>query len=271
MFTSKRSRRLALEERGIAVVDRQIAEIPGWFWAPDTDLFRLLLAESRLRLGAGDLAEIGVYMGRSAVLLGSYKAKGETFTVIDLFGVSAPDQGNQRENNEEYSSLTRAKFETNYRSIHNDLPVVVRDASSAILAHATANNHRFVHVDGSHLYEHVVKDIQSAKTLLMTDGVVVLDDYRSAHTPGVAAAAWQAVSEGMRPFCLTPLKMYATWGDPSPWRDIIEKWLPSSSAMHGRHVIGDDEVLRLWLPISRRAMGAVQRGKAKFRAAVRRR
>ena len=71
---------------------------------------------------------------------------------------------------------------------------------------------RFIHVDASHVYSIVRQDIRTAKLLLKETGIVVFDDYRSIHTPGVAAAIWQEVSHGnLIPLCLTPQKMYATW------------------------------------------------------------
>jgi hypothetical protein len=91
-----------------------------------------------------------------------------------------------------------------------------------------------------------VVDISAARTLLKPGGVVVLDDYRSEHTPGVAAAAWQAISAGMHPFLLTQSKMYATWGDATPWKQAIDTWVTNSSHGYERQTIGDDEVIRVW-------------------------
>ncbi len=54
------------------------------------------------------------------------------------------------------------------------------------------------------------------RTLLAPEGVVVFDDYRAEHTPGVAAAVWQRLDKGLSPFALSPVKMYATFGDPLP-------------------------------------------------------
>jgi hypothetical protein len=85
-----------------------------------------------------------------------------------------------------------------------------------------------VHVDASHLWKHVNGDIEASRLLLRPDGVVICDDYRSEHTPGVAAAVWNAVAnEGLRPICVTGNKFYATWGDPKPVQDELVVWLRS--------------------------------------------
>jgi hypothetical protein len=44
---------------------------------------------------------------------------------------------------------------------------------------------------------------------------VVIDDFRSPHTPGVAIAAWEAVRNGLTPLLTTTMKLYGAW-DPTP-------------------------------------------------------
>lgn len=208
--------------------DEDITAIPGAFWEPDLGMFRTLLDSTATRLG-GDLAELGVLWGRSAVLVGSSLQPGETFTVVDLFESDASDQANDEENKSSYPGLTQAAFEQNYLDLLPSLPVVVRGFSQDVVDHAAHGTHRFVHVDASHLYEHVAEDIAAARLLLKTDGVLVLDDFRAAHTPGVAAAAWQAVlTTDLVPFAVTENKMYATWGDPDPWRAAAAAWATST-------------------------------------------
>ena len=41
----------------------QLEQIPGWFRRMDMEMFRLLLDATEERLGGGDLAELGVYLG----------------------------------------------------------------------------------------------------------------------------------------------------------------------------------------------------------------
>lgn len=51
---------------------------------------------------------------------------------------------------------------------------------------------------------------------------MVLDDFRSEHTPGVSVAAWEAVlNRGLRPICLSTQKLYGTWGDPEPLQEKL--------------------------------------------------
>ncbi|MFJ5232873.1 class I SAM-dependent methyltransferase [Kitasatospora sp. NPDC088391] len=199
-------------------------DVPGWFFRADQEAFAHLLGSQNAAGVDGDLLELGTYLGRSAILLGDHLRPGQTFTVCDLFDLDAPDDSNSAEMSMSYrETLTRRAFERNYLAFHPELPVVVQ-APTSVLADGRipAGSCRFVHVDASHLYEHVIGDIKVARDALAGDGVVALDDYRAPHTPGVAAAVWEAVfTLGLRPVLLTPEKFYGTWGDPEAVREQL--------------------------------------------------
>lgn len=201
-------------------------DVRGWFPKVDQLLFTWFL-ERQERLGeSGDLVELGSYLGKSAILIGRHLRAGETFTVCDLFDSDAPDDSNQAEMQGSYSNLTRTAFEANYRAFHERLPEIVQGPTSRILDHVEPESARFVHVDASHLYEHVHGDIGAAHVMLPAGGVLVCDDYRSEHTPGVAAAVWESVTaDGLRPICVTTQKLYGTWGDAGAVQDELLEWL----------------------------------------------
>lgn len=230
------------------VPDSALGRIPGWFPRDDAALFRFFLGHQTDTGVRGDLAELGAYMGKSAVLIGGHVAEDEVFTVIDLFDdLGGTDDANSAENHAAYDGLTLEGFVEQYRSVHPDLPVVIQGPSSSICEHARLGAHRFVHVDASHLYHHVREDIESAHALLGDDGVVVLDDFRSPHTPGVAAAAWQAVLEdGLHPLVVTNNKLYGTWGQPAPWQLALRGWLPTSGMRHEEQRVANHALLRAW-------------------------
>jgi hypothetical protein len=207
----------------------RLDEVEGWFFPADRFVFDWLL-----RQGRGDLLELGVYKGKSAIFIGAYAAEGERFTVCDLFDSHAPDESTTAEMRVYYPTLTRQAFEANYLRFHTALPEVVQGPSSVITSHVEAGSCRFAHIDASHLYAHVHGDVTAARELLAPDGVVSLDDYRSPHTPGVAAATWEAVlNKGLRPMILTESKFYGTWGDPAPLRDALAARLATDPAFWG--------------------------------------
>ncbi|MCW1096059.1 MULTISPECIES: class I SAM-dependent methyltransferase [Streptomyces] len=200
----------------------ELNDVPGWFWPLDQVLFSWFLERQERLDTRGDLLELGAYLGKSAILLGHRLRDGETLTVCDLFGAEPPDAANRAEAAKSYSSLTRQAFERNYLAFHPTLPKIIQAPSSAVADEVAPGTCRFVHIDASHLYEHVEGDIGAAKELLVPDGIVVLDDFRSEHTPGVAVAAWEAVlNRGLRPVCLSSQKLYGTWGDPEPVREEL--------------------------------------------------
>ncbi|WP_435771560.1 class I SAM-dependent methyltransferase [Nocardioides sp. SYSU DS0651] len=203
-----------------APAPRSLADVKGWFLPADQRLFTHFLTSTVVP--AGDLVEIGAYLGKSAILMGRHLRDGERFTVCDLFGDDAEDPDNRRENRRSYRSLTRDRFEANYLAFHPELPEVVQAPSSTILDHVPAGTARFVHVDGSHLYEHVAGDVRSARVMAVPGAVIAFDDYRSPHTPGTALAVWEAVLEqGMEVIALTPRKLYATFGDATAHREEL--------------------------------------------------
>ncbi|MFJ4091287.1 class I SAM-dependent methyltransferase [Kitasatospora sp. NPDC089913] len=199
-------------------------DIPGWFFRLDQEAFGHLLTAQSTAGTTGDILELGSYLGRSAVLLGDHVRPGERLTVCDLFDSDAGDADNAAEMTMSYrTTLTRSGFEANYLAFHPELPTIVQ-APTSVLADGRVpeGSCRFVHIDASHLYEHVAGDIAVARRALSGTGLVVLDDYRSEHTPGVSAAVWQAVfTGGLRPVLLTPMKFYGTWGDPEPVRRAL--------------------------------------------------
>ncbi|MFM9367030.1 class I SAM-dependent methyltransferase [Streptomyces sp. Da 82-17] len=191
----------------------RLSDVKGWFFPADQLLFDWFLGRQRDREQRGDLLELGAYLGKSAIFMGSYLRDDETFTVCDLFDSPAPDDPNSKEMNRSYSTLTRRAFEANYRSFHDELPTIIQAPSSVVADEVEADSCRFAHIDASHLYEHVHGDILAVRELLGPDGIVVLDDFRAEHCPGVAAATWGAVATtGLKPLCITATKFYGTWG-----------------------------------------------------------
>jgi len=191
----------------------RLSTVPGWFHAEDVQLFMELdRLQAELRM-SGDLLEIGVYQGKSAILLGYFVREGEQLVVCDLFGTRPETNDEQRENDTWYPGLELAQFERNYRRFHPCMPMVMACSSAVLTSQGLSRTFRFIHVDGSHQYDAVKRDIATVKDLLLDGGIVSFDDYRALHAPGVAAAVWQELASGvLRPLCVTATKLYATYG-----------------------------------------------------------
>jgi hypothetical protein len=200
---------LPAEERAVVTPD----DVPGWFHRTDQDLFTWILGNRLAGLApGGDLVELGTFLGRSAIHMGRFLREGEKLIVCDLFGLPVDEPVMSRSARAFYSTPTREQFERNYRLFRPEPPVVVQAPTSAILQHVAPRSCRFVHIDASHEYTQVRADLLAAGELLVRGGVVAVDDYRSEHTPGTAAAVWEAlVRDGLHPVCISPDKFYGTW------------------------------------------------------------
>lgn len=188
-------------------------EIPGWLHPLDAELLCALSDWQLAHAPPADILEIGVYHGRSAVLLGYLLGAGERLIACDTFldDGGLPDD-NALWNRRFYPGLTRHAFEANYRRHHARPPVLAVLPSTRLPEMVPAGSCRLVHVDGAHDHATVCADAAVARTLLRPGGAAVFDDYCRPHLPGTALAVWQQVlTGGLVPCALTDAKLYGTW------------------------------------------------------------
>jgi hypothetical protein len=181
------------------------ADVRGAF-ASGTRIHGWLTLESALLMGmiddvqkehglVGDLFEIGVHHGRSAVLLASMaRASTERLGVCDLF--SAQDRNVSRS-----GSGDREIFEQNVRGhVGRGLVVDIHDRpSSTLTADLIGKNYRLFHVDGGHDAHEALADLELAAKVTQPKGMIIIDDAFSA--------TWPGVSEGL----ITFLQRHPDW------------------------------------------------------------
>ncbi len=142
----------------------------------------------------GDLFEIGVHHGRSAVLLGSMLEPGrEKLAVCDLFE-------DQRQNISGSGSGQRHIFERNMISCGDICTRIFSKSSSTLTPQETGTNYRFFHVDGGHTVDEALGDLRFAARVTIDAGVIAVDDPLTPVWPGVAEAIFRFLSEDSR-FC----------------------------------------------------------------------
>ena len=109
-----------------------------------------------------------------------------------------------------YDNLSRTLFEKNCLLELGYIPKIHECKSIDLRVNLLSDRYRFIHIDGSHLYSHVKCDIELAIGIVTeSDGIIVIDDFRSQHTLGVTKAIWQFVeSKALFPILVTPTKMY---------------------------------------------------------------
>lgn len=194
-----------------------VRRTPGWLPPIDAAAISILSALQTKRGIEGPLLEIGVYQGKSAILLGGLLRSAERLHVCDPFGGPVSEPINQEEILTKYGGLAASQFERRYLSVHALAPQMYICPSSELRGRLDGERaFRIVHIDGSHLFDPVRQDLElSQEVLVAKSGLVICDDYRKPSTPGIPAAIWQAVGRGLSPVLLTAGKFYGCW-QPNP-------------------------------------------------------
>jgi hypothetical protein len=172
-----------------------IRTIEGWVTKEDKALIKSILVFQREFNISGHILEIGVYKGGLIPVYASQTCKGESLFLCDLFDTKEASEENLNE------------IESSYQPIDVENILRILESFPDVAAHIIIGNSlslppviekfrfRFVHIDGSHLYEVVQQDIAIAMKILDPEsGVLVIDDYRTLHTPDVSRAVWELIS-----------------------------------------------------------------------------
>lgn len=163
---------------------RRTRRIDGWFSLEAAMLFAWIDDIQKSNGIAGDIFEIGVHHGRSAIMLGFMaQTEQETFGVCDVFD-------DQSRNVSKSGSGNRAVFEGHMKAFfHNRLDMrIFSGLSSDISAQDIGTHHRFFHIDGGHDPDEAFNDLQLAAASTISEGVIVVDDPLRPEWPGVSEA-----------------------------------------------------------------------------------
>jgi hypothetical protein len=171
----------------VHAITRRTRGIQGWFSSDAARLFGLLDEAQRSAGVDGDLFEIGVHHGRSAVLLSQLARPGERLGVCDLFGTPEQNVSNS-------GSGDRTIFEANMAALAPgfDRLDVFAMASDRLTPQQLGGPFRLFHVDGGHLREEALSDLRLAAAVLDPRGAIAVDDPFSV--------AWPGVTEGILAF-----------------------------------------------------------------------
>lgn len=227
--------------------------VPGWLAPIDFIVLRTLAQMQTNRGITGDFLEIGVYCGKTAILLRLLCEENENLVVCDLFdSLDVPAVDRSHISQWYGAGVPRARFEETYRQYHLALPTILEIPSVELPSAGLGAQFRLLHIDGSHVFQTVRSDIGNAKVLSCPGAFVALDDYGRSHCPGVPPAVWQAHFElGLEPFLLTEGKLYAHWGAyDEDLLDDLEQWSTSAGLVVERHRVLDKDLLRVIEPTS---------------------
>jgi hypothetical protein len=197
-------------------IARVCHQISGWF-SLEAALWFAWIDEVQRRLGAsGDMFEIGVHRGRSAVLLSHLLGPDESLGVCDLFG-------QQDENVSRSGAGNRAAFESNMRhyGVAQERLRVFAGSSSRLSPADIGRNHRFFHIDGGHNADEALSDLRLAAECTTALGAIVVDDPFRVEWPGVtegiirfleSRTEYAAVAVGFNKLLITKTEIAEEYG-----------------------------------------------------------
>lgn len=159
--------------------------VEGWFFPIDALLFGII-DEIQKREGiAGNLFEIGVHHGKTALFLARMARAGEIAGVCDVFDQQDLNRDRSGEGN-------LAIF---LRHLGGAPVRIFAKLSSELTTDDTTTQCRFVHIDGGHRPEDVLTDLHTADRALSSEGVVAVDDVFNPNWPGVSEGFYAFLRE----------------------------------------------------------------------------
>ena len=171
-------------------LDGPFTEIAGWC---NPGIWQAIqpLAEAMAEHGdVGPVAEIGVHQGR--FFIGLVKTLGQTGErrrgnhAIDVFDLQAFNlDGSGKGNLEAFNgNLDICGVDSaDVKILRADSLTLTRPITSRILSET--GGFSFFSVDGCHMAEHTINDMEIAFELTRPDGIIFIDDYYNAYWPGV--------------------------------------------------------------------------------------
>lgn len=165
----------------------ELARVPGFLTAQAAVLLdRLARRQSRDGL-QGDIAEIGVFYGRTTLVLGRTLRPGERMIACDRFDVGAEDvEGWSFTEDDGPEEALRRRW-AEWIGPHGRL--VVRRGDSADLGPDDLGAPaRLIHVDGGHDLATVARDLALAGEAVSPEGAIVVDDVLLPEWPDVTVA-----------------------------------------------------------------------------------
>jgi len=127
---------------------------------------------------SGGILEIGVFEGKSALLLGLHCAKDEPLVLVDLHDFGAKEAVRKLTGKDPLYILSDS------RSVEQQ-PELTR----------LAGTFRWIHIDGDHTSRGVRNDLDICNRLLGDEGVICLDDFLVASFPQVTRVTFEFLND----------------------------------------------------------------------------
>jgi hypothetical protein len=165
--------------------------IEGWF-NPNAALLFMVYSQLLSSRGiSGDVFEIGVHHGKSAIAVASLRGEGRRFFATDLF------EDLQTQNVSNSGLGNKEAFLRNMKAFHEDTNFVttITADSGSLKAEDLGYEFSFCHIDGGHSSQETYQDLNLCSQILLPGGLIALDDYFNPAFPGVCEGAIRFMTE----------------------------------------------------------------------------
>lgn len=188
--------------------------IEGWVGNQIGDMVRFADALQDTLQIHGDVAEIGIHHGKLFFILSAAMREDEKCYAVDVF-----DNQILNIDNSGIGNLNQflSHVENYFPDIKKSLNVINADSislsSDTGKASLKTSGIRIFSIDGGHTSQHVINDMSIAQDLLVSGGVILLDDYYNPHWTGVSEGFYKFMShynKRFAPFMLFQNKLFIT-------------------------------------------------------------
>jgi hypothetical protein len=206
---------------------RRMKSVKGYLDPVDALMISTILAAQSNAKLSGSIAEIGVYFGRSFLLMAGLLQPGERAFAADLFDIG---QDPSRESTQLRTFLASGEK----LGIAIDRNLVYAGSSRELNVHditGKTGTVRFFNIDGGHLLDDIACDAALAKQAIADFGVLCFDDFCNPEWPEVSLGVFDFLRTNpeFAPFALSQKKIFIC---------------KNEYAEHYKSVIGGAPVLR---------------------------
>lgn len=150
-------------------------QIPGWFLDEAAAIWDIFLSYQNMTGVSGHLMEVGVYKGKSALLMAMHAQPRDEVVLVDIDSLSDAKAILSNLQNTDIHYLEMESFDL----IRTDLVAT------------GGNKFRWISIDAEHTREAVHRDLGYANQLLSRDGIIAMDDFFQPAYPQITAAVYE--------------------------------------------------------------------------------
>jgi hypothetical protein len=191
-----------------AYLDYGIDQVDGWVIRTSARIIAHLALEQIEAGLVGDVAEIGVYHGKTFIVLANATTSQETAHAVDVFSerkAIKDDSG---------ACADRSIFLSNVQKFAPRAQTNIIQESSLDLEKVGFTDYRLrlLSIDGGHTSAITLNDLRLAERCLIRGGIAALDDILHPEWLGVLSgfAEYLQRAGSLRPFAISPNKLYLT-------------------------------------------------------------